>query len=402
VRRALAPLAADPRVRAVIAALAAEGAEVRFVGGCVRDALVGRPLGDIDLATPDPPETVVRLLGRAGLKAAPTGIAHGTITAVAGGRGFEVTTLRRDVRTFGRRAEVAFTDDWRADAARRDFTFNAMSANAGGDLHDYFGGRSDLAAGRVRFVGEPAQRIAEDYLRILRFFRFLAHFGREPAEEAALAAVREATPHLRRLSGERIRNELLKLLAAPDPAPTVAAMARAGVLAVVLPEAGAFDRLAAHVRLGDADPLRRLASLIDGGAEAVADRLRLSNAERSRLAALVPPRDAPPETAPAELRGRLYRDGRTAVEDAVWASWAMRAAAGEGGLEAAYRPLLALAETWVRPRFPLKGSDAIRAGVPAGPRVGALMKALEAWWIAADFAPDRAACLAELRRRALD
>ncbi|MGH6719558.1 MAG: CCA tRNA nucleotidyltransferase [Alphaproteobacteria bacterium] len=393
-----------PAVVKVLAALMADGTAVRFVGGCVRDALAGRRVGDVDLATADPPERVVALLGRAGLKAAPTGIDHGTVTAVADGRGFEVTTLRLDVRTFGRHAEVAFTDDWKADAARRDFTFNAMSLAPDGTLYDYFGGRRDLAAGRVRFVGEPAKRIAEDYLRVLRFFRFLAHFGRRAPAARALAACRDAAFELKRLSGERVRNELVKLLAAPDPVPALRLMATTGVLAVALPEAVdrlagdrlAFDRLAGLVALdaADRDPVRRLTALIAGDAAALATRLKLSNAERDRLAFLVPGTPGlVADTTPAGLRRLLYRHGQGRVIDALYLAWA------DAGRDAAFAGRLDLARAWVRPEFPLKGRDLIAAGVPRGPAVSTLLKDLEAWWEAGDFRADRAACLTELRRR---
>lgn len=379
----------------VIVALGAEGAEVRFVGGCVRDALAGRPVTDIDLATPDPPDRVTTLLRRAGLKAVPTGIGHGTVTAVAEGQGFEVTTLRLDVKTFGRHAEVAFTDDWKADAARRDFTFNAMSAAPDGTLHDYFGGRVDLAEGHVRFVGEPAKRIAEDYLRVLRFFRFLAHFGRVAPDTAALEACRAAAPRLTRLSGERVRNELLKLLAAPDPMPALALMRETGVLAVILPEAGGFELLDALAGIDDGDPLRRLGALLDRDPATVAQRLRLSNAKRDRLVRLVPP-DPPiePDMAPATLRRLVYRHGADAVIDAAYLGRARRGAAARG-----FQAAIELAQHWARPTFPLKGRDIIAAGVPRGPGVNALMKELESWWESKDFEPDRNACLAELGSR---
>jgi poly(A) polymerase len=388
-----------PDVRAVIAALGAAGAEVRFVGGCVRDALAGRPVKDVDLATPDPPERTMALLRDAGLKAVPTGLAHGTVTAVAGGHGFEVTTLRVDVRTFGRHAEVAFTDDWRADAARRDFTFNAMSATPEGVLHDYFGGRRDLAEGRVRFVGEPATRIAEDYLRVLRYFRFVAHFARGAPDGAALAACAAAAGSLGRLSGERVRNELLKTLAAPDPLPALRLMAETGVLAAVLPEAHGFERLAALVVIDDGDPVRRLAALIDGRDGDMASRLRLSNAERDRLIA-VATFDIAPDTTMPGLRRRLYRHGAEATLDATLLSWAARRVGGApDALDDSYRALLSAERAWSRPTLPIKGRDAIAAGVERGPRVNALVHAIEDWWVEGDFTADRAACLAELTRR---
>ena len=215
------PWMSAPETRAVVAALSADGAELRFVGGCVRDALADRPVTDFDLATPEPPERVVALLQRAGIKAVPTGIEHGTITAVSGGMPFEVTTLREDVETYGRHAKVAFTDDWVADAARRDFTINALSCSPEGLLYDPFDGLKDLEAGRVRFVGDARARIHEDALRLLRFFRFHAHYGRGAPDLDGLAAASDLAPHLAALSGERVRNELLRLLAAPDPVPVV-------------------------------------------------------------------------------------------------------------------------------------------------------------------------------------
>jgi hypothetical protein len=237
-----------PHTRAVLAALSAEGAAPRFVGGCVRDAELGRPVKDIDIATPDPPERVLALLERAGLKAVPTGLAHGTVTAISRGRPFEVTSLRIDVETYGRHAKVEFTDDWQADAGRRDLTINALSCAPDGRIFDYFGGLEDLRAGRVRFVGDPRARIREDYLRLLRFFRFHAHYGRGAPDPEGLAAAGELAPKATKLSGERVRAELLRLLAAPDPVPVLDLMAARGVLRVFLPEAADTAALARRTR----------------------------------------------------------------------------------------------------------------------------------------------------------
>ena len=255
--------------RAVVEALTAGSADVRFVGGCVRDALLERENSDIDIGTPDKPERVLTLLERAGIESrtVPRGIAHGTVTALADGERYEITTLRRDVQTDGRHAEVAFTDDWREDAARRDFSINAMSMTPDGTLHDYFGGQADLAAGRVRFVGEPATRIAEDHLRILRFFRFHAWYGQGEPDPAALAACRAAAHTIPSLSGERVQAEMLKLLAADDPLPTLNVMRDAGLLAELLPETQGTEVLANLVNftftlLIPTDPIRRLAALI--------------------------------------------------------------------------------------------------------------------------------------------
>ncbi len=395
-----------PETVRVLSALTAEGAEVRFVGGCVRDAVLGRPVTDVDIATHLPPEAVMRLLEANGVKAIPTGLAHGTVTAVVGDAHFEITTLRRDVETYGRRAKVAFTNDWAVDAARRDFTINAMFAAPDGTLYDQFGGLADLRAGRVRFVGEPEQRIREDVLRLLRFFRFQAHYGREPPQEAALDACARLAPSLPNLSGERIAGEMFRLLAAPEPAGMLRLMAERGILAHLLPQATAFDRLQALVALegpeAGADPLRRLAALVVGGApaaEAVADRLRLSNEERERLAALAEPAARLDPRMPTRERRRwLYRLGRARYRDLALIASAEAGTRGRRDRRA-WRGLIGLAEAWRAPAFPLRGRDAVALGVAAGPEVGSLLAELEKWWIAGDFAAGRAACLAELERR---
>ena len=263
--------------RDVIAALTAKGARVRFVGGCVRDALLGRAVKDVDIATHDDPETVTALLKAAGIRAIPTGIAHGTVTAVTGAAHFEITTLREDVETDGRRAKVAFTDDWEADAARRDFTFNAIFCAPDGTIYDRFGGIEDLKAGRVRFVGDAETRLKEDVLRLLRFFRFHAWYGRGLPDPKGLDACRKFAHLLPNLSGERVAAETLRLLGAEDPSPVFALMRQEGILTHFLPEAQNIARLTALVALergyGEADPLRRLAAVLDvtaAGAQGVA------------------------------------------------------------------------------------------------------------------------------------
>ena len=395
---ARAPWLAAAETRAVLDALGADGRAARFVGGAVRDALLGRAVTDIDIGTPEPPARAMALLERAGLRALPTGVEHGTVTALAGGKRYEITTLRRDLRTDGRHAEVAFTGDWRADAARRDFTINAMSCAPDGTLYDYFGGRRDLAAGRVRFVGEPAIRIAEDRLRLLRFFRFHAWYGQGAPDAAALAACAAAAHGLGALSGERVRGEMMKLLAAADPVSSLAAMTEARVLAAILPEApgtALLTRLVAvEAEAGfDADPIRRLGALVASAAaaEAVAGRWRLTGAEGARLAALAAPAVAlAPGLDRRAQRRALYRLGRAQFRDLALLAWAAR---GEGG---AFRAMLETADAWEGPRLPVRGADVLALGVEAGPEVGRLLAAVEAWWMARDFTPDRAAALARL------
>jgi poly(A) polymerase/tRNA nucleotidyltransferase (CCA-adding enzyme) len=379
----------DPALRPVLAALP----EARVAGGAVRDTLAGRPVADIDLATPRRPAQVVEALTQAGIRAVPTGIEHGTVTAVSGGRGFEVTTLRRDVQTDGRHAVVDFTGDWRADAARRDFTMNALSMTRDGAVFDYFGGIADLCAGVVRFVGDPATRIAEDYLRILRFFRFHARYASGAPDAAAVAAIRAGVPGLARLSAERVWSELVRILAAPDPRAAVALMAELGVLAAVMPEGADPARLARVVAAGaPADPLLRLAALLTGDKAVFAARLRLSTADRDRLTALGSAPLAQPGADDPALRRLLADTDPAILLDRTWLD------SGAGPDWTALRARLA---SIPRPVFPLEGRDVLALGLPPGPGVGALLRAVRAWWLDGGCRADAAACRAELARRAV-
>lgn len=398
--------------RTVLAALAADGSEVRFIGGCVRDAIVKRPVKDIDIAVSLPPERVMALLRAAAIRAIPTGIEHGTVTAVVGPGVFEITSLRIDVETFGRHARVAFTDDWQADAARRDFTINALSATADGAVYDYFGGLEDLSHGRIRFVGNPGDRIREDRLRLLRFFRFYAHYGRPPPDEDALAACREHARSLNILSGERVRVEIFRTLMAPDPADVFQLMLGLDVLTHVLPEARSVGRLrimswldsrAIRLESVSPDPVRRLAALIEtdrAGARGIAERLRLSNVQTDRLANMMTTEwDVGPDAGPRALRRALRHLGRDAVRDLVLLRWADERALdprlGARRTDAWIRCLHAV-DAWQPVFFPLHGRDVLALGVPPGPQVGAALKAVEAWWEAEDYRPDDAACRKKL------
>ncbi|MBU1385635.1 MAG: CCA tRNA nucleotidyltransferase [Alphaproteobacteria bacterium] len=372
--------------RAVIAALEAAGGPgcARFVGGCVRNSLIGQPVADIDIATTLKPEDTDRAIRAAGLKAVPTGIAHGTVTAVAERRPFEITSLRRDVSTDGRKATVAFTDDWAEDAARRDFRLNALYADAAGEVFDPTGeGVADALAGRIIFVGDPETRIREDFLRILRFFRFHAWYGRGAPDPAALAACRELAPGMVRLSAERVSSELMKLLAASDPRAAMAAMAEAGVLEQILPEGQPSAAFEAAVQQ-ETDAVVRLMLLLPADEVVVreaATRLRLSNAVRDRLAhaaAAYPAVDL--SMSDREARAGLYRLGAPAFSDAV----RRRRAEAPGRADEA-RSLLDLAGGWAPPRLPVGGRDLARLGVEPGPDTGRLLKAFEDGWIADDF-----------------
>jgi len=369
--------------RAVMRALETAGGRgcARFVGGCVRNSLLGQPVDDIDIATRLRPEQTIAALKAAGLKAVPTGVEHGTVTGVSERRPYEITTLRRDVETDGRRAVVAFTEDWAEDAARRDFRLNALYADAAGTVFDPTGGGlEDAAAGRIVFVGEAETRIREDYLRILRFFRFYAWYGRGEPDAIGLAACAALKGGMAQLSAERVSKEMLKLLAAPDPRPAVRAMAETGVLAQVLPQAQPLKLFEAICDLTD-DPVMRLSALLPAdvvGVMEIAGGLRLSNAVRDRLAAAVADGLAVwPTMSDAEARAAIYRMGRRTFEDRL-----MRAEAAGGGDGARLR---ALAADWNPPKMPVGGRDLARLGLAPGPDTGRLLKAFEDGWVADDF-----------------
>jgi poly(A) polymerase len=398
------PWMVDPATREIVAALSAGGAEARFVGGSVRDALLGRPPSgsgagaDIDIATPAPPERVIELLEKRGIKVVPTGLAHGTVTVIAGSppRHFEITTLRRDVETYGRRARVTFDADWAADAARRDFTINAIYLAPDGTIHDPVGGVADLRAGRVRFVGDPATRIAEDVLRLLRYYRFEARFGTGRGDPAARAACSAAAPLLPSLSAERVTQELVRLLELPNPVSALGMMAEDGVLTVALPEARRLSRLQQLIALEpQPDPLRRLAALIDSdsvGAGALAERLRFSNAWRDRLQCLTPPWPLDAGADGRAQRRALYRLGAERYRDI-----ALLLAADGAMSRERLDEVLILARDWSPPFFPLTGHDVTALGIRPGERVGRLLDAVRDWWEAGDFSADRAQCLARLK-----
>jgi poly(A) polymerase len=379
--------------RRLFAALATDGITARFVGGCVRNAVLGRAIDDIDLAVDKAPQVVMRALEAADIKVVPTGLKHGTVTALANSVVYELTTLRRDVETDGRRAVVAFTDDWLEDAGRRDFTFNALYADPDGTLYDPFGGRADLAAGRVRFIGDPETRIAEDRLRVLRFFRFHAWYGQPPIDGAGYQACARNAGTLDSLSGERVRKELLRTLEAPGAADALDAMREAGVLDRWLPEYAGSARLRALMGREDKpDGLRRLAAILSGDVDTVAigKRLRLSTQETLRLQLMLAREPAMEVAAgPRAWRAGIYRLGNGLYIDRL-----LLAVDVPGD----WRAALAMARRWTPPELPVGGGDALKLGLKPGPKVGALLDAVERWWIEGDFAADRATCLAELER----
>ena len=379
-------------MKALLAALDARKGATRYVGGCVRDTLLGLAVSDVDLASRLTPQEVMERLAGARIKAVPTGIAHGTVTAVVAGKPVEVTTLRRDVATDGRRATIAYTDDWREDAARRDFTINALFADPVTlDVHDYFGGEEDLESRRVRFIGDPLTRIAEDHLRILRFFRFFARFGAGEADAEAVAACEARANDLMALSRERIADELTKLLALPAPVGAVRLMVERGILKPVLPEiaAAGVERLehlvGREAGAGAAPPpLRRLAALLPPDPEtaaAVAARLRLSNRGAKRLVAAAQ-RTPGDSQVPAVL---AYRIG---VDEAV-----DRILLGDGDPAA-----VAQLDGWQRPRLRVGGGDVIAMGLEAGPVVARTLQAIEREWAEAGFPPEGAEQRAIARR----
>jgi len=387
-------------LRDVLAALDGAGEEARVVGGAVRNALLGEPHGDVDIATTALPDEVIGRIEAAGFKAVPTGVEHGTVTVVADGRPFEVTTLREDVETFGRHAKVAFGRDWRRDAERRDFTMNALSLSRDGTVHDYVGGLDDIAARRVRFIGDATARIAEDYLRILRFFRFHAAYGEGAPDPQGLAACVEARAGLEQLSRERVRMEMLKLLVAKHAVPTLALMTETGLLEQVL---GGVPLLASYANMAKLeaalslppDAVRRLGALgvsVAEDAERLRERLRLTNAEYERLTSMADGWwQISARSDEHEARVLLYRLGDERFIDRVLLAWAR---APEGAADQPWHALATLPARWSAPAFPLKAADFMARGVPKGPRLGAALAAAEAAWIAAGFPQDAPAVAA--------
>ncbi|MFZ5615808.1 MAG: CCA tRNA nucleotidyltransferase [Pseudomonadota bacterium] len=381
----------EPAVVKVVGALTdREAGSVRFVGGCVRDSLLGETPKDIDIATTQTPDQVIAALKRAHLGAAPTGLDHGTVTAIADHKGIEVTTLRADVSTDGRRATVAFTRDWEIDARRRDFTVNALYLTPSLELFDPVGGMADLAARRVRFIGEAEDRIREDFLRILRFFRFSARYAQD-FDAVGLKACSALKEGVNRLSAERVGDEMTKLLALPAPQGAVKAMAASGVLGQVWPEAPQIESLA---RLKAIDPSAAaplaLAALYGPKGDGLDARLRLSNAQGSqRRFAVENSRLIDFHTDEIAARALLYRLGAGAWRDACLVAEAdfLARTNAPSGRDPAFQSLRALPERWTPPRLPFSGKDALRLGVPEGPPVASVIKAAEARWIDEDFPP---------------
>jgi poly(A) polymerase len=399
-RRVAAAWLRDAPLRDVLAALDGDGEEARIVGGAVRNTLLGEPHGDIDIATTALPREVIRRVEAAGFKAVPTGVEHGTVTIVAAGQPFEVTTLREDVETFGRHATVVFGRDWKRDAERRDFTINALSLSRDGTVHDYVGGFADIEVRRVRFIGDAGRRIAEDYLRILRFFRFHAAYGEGTPDREGLAACIEGRAGLEQLSRERVRMEMVKLLVAKHAVPTLALMTETGLLEQVL---GGVPLLASYANMAKleaalalaADPVRRLGALavsVSEDAERLRERLRLTNAEYERLASIA---DGwwQISTSWSEHAARvlLYRLGSERFTDRVLLAWTR---APQGAADPTWHALATLPARWSAPAFPLKAADFIARGVPKGPPLGAALAAAEEAWIAAGFPVDAPAVAA--------
>lgn len=373
----------------VLALLNVGGEEARIVGGAVRNALMGLAIGDIDIATTALPQEVVRRAEAAGIKHVPTGIEHGTVMLVTGGKSFEVTTLREDIETYGRKAKVAFGRDWKRDAERRDFTMNGLSADASGNVHDHVGGLDDLAARRVRFIGDPATRIAEDYLRVLRFFRIHAEYGEGLPDRDGLAACIRARDGLSVLSAERVRAELLKLVVARHAVPVAAIMSETGILGRLLAGVAylaSFSNMAkAEAAFGVApDAIRRLGALavyVAEDAERLWQRLRLANVEHERLQSMAQQWWRSPADEQA-ARALLYRLGPERYRDRMLLGFAR---AGHGADHARWKELASLPGRWSAPGFPIKSGDFIARGVDRGPALGAAMRAAEEAWIAAGF-----------------
>lgn len=408
----LANLAGHPALqakatKAVFEALATEGAPTRLVGGTVRNALLGEPVRDIDMATALTPEMVTQKAEAAGLKVIPTGIEHGTVTIVAHGKPVEVTTLRADVETDGRRATIRYTDDWSEDAGRRDFTMNALYCDPDGTLFDPLGGLDDLEKRQVRFIGDPEDRIREDYLRILRFFRFFAFYGHGRPDAAGLKACVRLKTGMKMLSAERIWSELKRMLEAPDPARAMLWMRTTEVLQLVLPESWGIDAIHPLIKAEQAegwlpDPILRLEAILPPRLERIeelGERLKLAKAETARLMAWATVDQVAADISDADLAKRLYRDGAQPLRDRF--ALALAKATGEEDEASAetLRTRIAFVDNWKKPDFPLAGKDLLEMGFKPGPAMGEVLGALEEKWVESGFAMSREALLVEAKAR---
>ena len=393
---ARAPWLFEPGLQKLLAILSAGGEEARIAGGAVRDALLQRPVDDLDVATTTVPGETVRRAEAAGFRTIPTGIDHGTVTVLVYGQPVEVTTLRADVDTDGRHATVAFGRDWTADAQRRDFTINGLYATAKGEVIDLVGGLADIDKRILRFIGDPEKRIREDYLRILRFFRFFAWYGAGRPDAEGLKACARLKDGLSRLSAERVWSELRKLLSAPDPSRALLWMRQASVLTTILPESEKWGIDAIHglvaaeqARDWAPDPLLRLAAIVPRDPpriRAMAERLRMSNAEAERLVAFAAAPDMSSKVRAATLPALLYRGDRQAIVDRLRLAVAGSPVADEAALLAG---LLELAQSWEKPVFPVRGDDLIGIGIEPGPAMGETLRRLEDAWVESGFALDR-------------
>jgi len=388
-----------PQAELVMNALSVGGHKALFVGGCVRDALLERPVNELDIATPEPPERVVTLLEAAGLKAIKTGIEHGTVTAICDGISFQITTLRQDIETFGRHARVKYTHSWAKDAARRDLTLNALYCDIKGNVFDPLGGWSDLKAGRIRFVGDAHVRIKEDLLRLLRYFRFYAYYGCSPADEKALTACSKMAPRIKKLSIERVWHELSRLLNAPNPVSAVMLMHKHAILPYLLPEAIHCDLLDRLVQLEQQtktapDYLRRITVMVSlSGEEAclLTTRFKFSKLDRKRFCILCDPPEWPdPKANVKQSRAAIYRLGKE-----LFAELVLIGAAKFPNED--WLALLALSKKLSIPAFTVNGSDVVSMGIPVGPQVGKILQDVENWWINGDFKSGRDDCLNYLR-----
>ncbi|MEK1924516.1 MAG: CCA tRNA nucleotidyltransferase [Rhizobium giardinii] len=406
------PWFSAPALTRVFSLLNADGGEARVVGGAVRNSLMGLPVADIDMATTLLPDEVVARAKKAGIKSVPTGIDHGTVTLVIEGAPFEVTTLRRDVETDGRRAEVAFGSDWKVDAERRDLTINALYANAKGEVIDLVGGLPDIEKRHIRFIGNAAERVAEDYLRVLRFFRFFAHYGSGRPDADGLRACAKARSKLGTLSAERVWSEMKKLLSARDPGRALLWMRQAGVLSEILPESEKWgiDAIPALVAAEQAfgwqpEPLLRLAAIVPPDVErleAMAKRLRLSKTEAAFFSAWAKAPRLPAVIADTAFARLLYRHGSNGLDTSLRLALAASRQKSENDPAQLAETgrlwgLLGKTENWQKPAFPLTGADVLAAGIAAGPRVGEVLGMLEDQWVEGNFNADRATLVARLQ-----